>query len=93
MNLKAPSTTRPATNCSGRRSRNRLVGRADSRRVETQGIDKNTMVIFTSDNGPAVGLATPLRGKKGSTFEGGMREPTVVRWPGHVPAGSSAMKL
>ncbi len=51
------------------------------------GLDEQTLVIFTSDNGPARGLATPLKGKKGSTFEGGMREPTVIRWPGKIPAG------
>ncbi|VGO13214.1 Arylsulfatase [Pontiella desulfatans] len=54
-----------------------------------QGIDANTLVIFTSDNGPskaALGLATPLRGNKGDTWEGGMRMPTVVRWPGAIPA-------
>jgi arylsulfatase A len=39
-------------------------------------------VIFTSDNGPAIGSAGPLKGRKGSTNEGGMREPTVIRWPG-----------
>lgn len=53
------------------------------------GLDDNTLVLFTSDNGPSVpGKATPLRGKKGSTFEGGMREPTVIRWPGRIPAGT-----
>jgi arylsulfatase A-like enzyme len=55
--------------------------------IEEQGLDDNTLVIFTSDNGPAIGEASPLRGRKGSTFEGGMREPTVVRWPGQIPAG------
>lgn len=55
--------------------------------LKTNGLDENTLVIFTSDNGPANGKATPLRGKKGSTFEGGMREPTVIRWPGKIPAG------
>ncbi len=55
--------------------------------LETQGIDEDTFVIFTSDNGPAIGSAGPLRGRKGSTFEGGMRESTVVRWPGKIPAG------
>ena len=56
--------------------------------LKKNGIDENTLVIFTSDNGPAVGKATPLRGIKGSTFEGGMREPTVIRWPGKIPAGA-----
>jgi arylsulfatase A-like enzyme len=55
--------------------------------LKKHGLDENTLVIFTSDNGPAVGSAGPLRGRKGSTFEGGMREPTVIRWPGKIPAG------
>lgn len=56
-------------------------------------LDKNTLVIFTSDNGPWLskgkdsGTAGPLRGGKGSTWEGGMRESTFAWWPGHVPAG------
>ena len=53
--------------------------------LETHGIDEQTLVIFTADNGPAVGNAGPLRGKKGSTFEGGMREATVIRYPGKIP--------
>lgn len=53
----------------------------------------NFVVIFTSDNGPAVGKAGPLRGKKGSTFEGGMREATVIRWPGRIPAGKDNDEL
>ena len=53
------------------------------------GLDDNTLVIFTSDNGPARGSAGPLRGRKGSTYEGGMREPTIAWAPGMVPAGSS----
>ena len=55
--------------------------------LKENGLDENTVVIFTSDNGPATGKADPLRGRKGSTFEGGMREPTVIRWPGKIPAG------
>lgn len=54
-------------------------------------IDDRTLVVFTSDNGAASrwgGSNAPLSGFKGSTMEGGMREPCVVRWPGHVPAGS-----
>jgi arylsulfatase A len=61
--------------------------------LKNQGIDENTLVIFTSDNGPAVGSAGPLSGKKGSTFEGGMREATVIRWPGKIPAGASNNEL
>lgn len=55
----------------------------------------NTLVIFTSDNGPWLtrgsdaGSAGPLRGGKGSTWEGGLREPTIAWWPSHVKAGSS----
>jgi arylsulfatase A-like enzyme len=63
----------------------------------------NTIVIFTTDNGPwnnlqevlrkrhngaiAWGSSGPLREGKGSTYEGGLRVPCIVRWPGHVPAG------
>jgi len=55
----------------------------------------NTLVIFSSDNGPWLtqgkngGTAGPLRGGKGGTFEGGMREPTIAWWPGKVPAAST----
>ena len=59
------------------------------------GVDDNTVVIFTSDNGPwhlklrhHGGSALPLRGAKFSTWEGGMRVPTIMRWPGKIPAGS-----
>lgn len=38
--------------------------------------------------GDTIGSAGPLKGRKGSTFEGGMREPTVIRWPGVLPAGN-----
>ena len=53
-------------------------------------------MIFTSDNGPwaskgkAGGVSGPLRGSKGGTLEGGVREPTIVWWPGHVKAGSES---
>lgn len=56
------------------------------------GLDEKTLVVFSSDNGPFLsygehaGLATPLREGKLTTFEGGMRTPCVVRWPGRVPA-------
>ena len=61
--------------------------------LKANGLDENTFVIFTSDNGPKIGSAAPLKGKKGQTFEGGMRMPTVVRWPGKILAGSSNKEL
>ncbi|WP_299668346.1 sulfatase [uncultured Polaribacter sp.] len=56
-------------------------------------IDENTIVIFTSDNGPMVGKAKPLSGRKGSTFEGGMRVPAVIRWPKKIAAGQVSSEL
>ena len=53
-------------------------------------LDENTLVIFTSDNGAASkwgGSNAPLRGWKGSTWEGGQRVPCLAWWPGTVPAG------
>ena len=61
--------------------------------LKEEGVDDNTLVIFFSDNGPAIGTAGPLKGRKGSTFEGGMREPTVIRWPGKIPAGKDNDQL
>ena len=55
--------------------------------LKETGIDQKTLVIFTSDNGAAVGSSLPLRGKKASVYDGGIREPTVMWWPGKIPAG------
>lgn len=53
-------------------------------------IEKNTLVLFTSDNGGSRGTSNkPLRGGKGGTTEGGMREPTLAWWPGTIPAGGT----
>ncbi len=61
--------------------------------LKEQGLDKNTLVVFTSDNGPWLtfnelgGTAGLLKGGKGSTYEGGMREPTIFWWPGKIAPG------
>jgi arylsulfatase A-like enzyme len=71
--------------------------------LDELGLRENTLLIFTSDNGPwsnfaealgpkhngaiAWGESGPLRGAKGSSYEGGARVPCIVRWPGKVPAG------
>jgi arylsulfatase A-like enzyme len=59
-------------------------------------LDERTLVLFTSDNGAAKrwgGSNAPLSGWKGSTMEGGMRVPCVVRWPGRIPAGRASDEL
>lgn len=53
------------------------------------GLDKNTLVLFTSDNGGTAVSQEPLRGKKGCYYEGGIRVPMIVRWPGVVQSGST----
>jgi arylsulfatase A-like enzyme len=58
-------------------------------------LDSRTLVLFTSDNGPwrskgkDGGVAGPLRGGKTSTWEGGVREPTIAWWPGRIAAGTA----
>ena len=62
-------------------------------------MDENTLVIYTSDNGPwklkggRGGSAHPLRGFKFQTYEGGMRVPCIMYWKGKVPAGSSCDEI
>lgn len=53
-------------------------------------LSDNTIVLFSSDNGPHgnVSNAKPLRGSKGMFYEGGIREPFLIRWPNHIKAGS-----
>ncbi|WP_310620607.1 arylsulfatase [Flexibacterium corallicola] len=60
--------------------------------LDRLGISQNTIVIFTSDNGPETltwpdGGTTLFHGEKGTTWEGGFRVPAIIRWPDNVPAG------
>lgn len=58
--------------------------------LKAEGVDRHTIVVFMSDNGPQSGqqaLAKPFRGMKWDALEGGTRVPCIVRWPGVVPAG------
>lgn len=60
--------------------------------IKKLGMDKNTIIIFTSDNGPLPSFrgarALGMRGSKLSLYEGGTRMPFIISWPGHVPAGT-----
>jgi len=61
--------------------------------LKRNGLEDNTLVVFTTDNGPWLnfgnhgGSALPLREGKGTSWEGGVRVPCIMRWPGHIPAG------
>jgi arylsulfatase A-like enzyme len=65
--------------------------------LKALGLDDNTLVIFTSDNGSRArdegGSNAPLRSTKGTTWEGGQRVPCIMRWPGKIPAGSECSEL
>jgi hypothetical protein len=69
-----------------------VVG-AVMQKLKDLGVDDNTIVVFTTDNGPENftwphGGHTPFAGGKGKALEGGFRVPAMVRWPGHVPVGT-----
>ena len=67
--------------------------------LEENGLSKNTLVIFTSDNGPWLnygnhaGNTAGLREGKGTSYEGGQRVPCIMQWPGHIPAGTVTNKV
>src|SRR6185312_1413493 len=67
--------------------------------IHDNGLDNNTLIIFTSDNGPWLtfgnhaGSAGGLREGKMTTFEGGQREPAIFSWPGTIPAGTVCNQL
>jgi len=59
--------------------------------LRTQGLAEQTLVLFVSDNGGTPrAVNRPLRGNKGSTWEGGVRVPAIAWWPGRIPAGTSS---
>jgi arylsulfatase A-like enzyme len=73
-------------------------------RLKKLDIEDNTIVFFTSDNGPhkeagpkydpqTLGASGPFRGHKRDLYEGGIREPFIVRWPGHVAAGKTSEQI
>jgi arylsulfatase A-like enzyme len=68
-------------------------------RLDELGLSEDTLVVFTSDNGPWLekgvdgGDAGPLRGGKFETWEGGVRVPAIARWPGEIPAGTVCREL
>lgn len=62
------------------------------------GLDENTIIVFTSDNGPVLRgnldrYNGPFRGQKGQAWEGGIRVPAIVRWPGHLPSGKQSDEM
>lgn len=67
--------------------------------IKAHGLEKDTLIIFTSDNGPWLsygdhaGSAGPLREGKGTMFEGGYRVSCLMQWQGHIPAGSICQEL
>jgi len=69
------------------------------KQLRTQGLAENTIVVYTSDNGPWLqfknhgGSAKPLRAGKATTFEGGQRVPFIIWAPGRVPAGTTSSEL
>ena len=61
--------------------------------LDKNNVADNTLVFFCSDNGPAGGSAGPLRGRKGSHWEGGHRVPAICRWPNRVASGRTNREL
>lgn len=60
--------------------------------LDKMGVADNTLVVFLTDNGASVnsgGNSSPLRGSKFTTFEGGIRTPLVLKWPGHIKEGQT----
>jgi len=70
-------------------SLDKAVGRI-RQAIDDNGFRQNTLFVFTNDNGPVLeSLSKPFRGTKNTTFEGGVRQPAILRWPGHTKPGTS----
>ena len=90
---QGPAAGRPAT----RRDYVRMLERADEgvgqilAELERRGLNSNTMVIFTNDNGGEwLSRNAPLRNRKSTLWEGGLRVPLIMRWPGHLPTNKTS---
>ena len=89
--LAAKHTTEHDLYGSGMMEHDMQVGQL-LKEMEAMGVLENTIVVYSTDNGPEHsarmhGGTTPFRGEKMTTYEGGVRVPTMVRWPGQIPAG------
>ncbi|WP_050936410.1 sulfatase-like hydrolase/transferase, partial [Vibrio harveyi] len=63
-------------------------------KVKELGVDDNTIIVYTTDNGPMINLwpdagMTPFRSEKNTGWEGGFRVPALIKWPGHIQAGTT----
>nr|WP_045419526.1 arylsulfatase [Vibrio campbellii] len=63
-------------------------------KVKDLGVDDNTIIVYTTDNGPMINLwpdaaMTPFRSEKNTGWEGGFRVPALIKWPGHIKAGET----
>jgi arylsulfatase A len=68
-----------------------------ARALEAQGLEKDTLVMFSSDNGPWISYGnhagkTPFREAKGTSFDGGVRSACILKYPGRIPAGATSAK-
>jgi len=93
---QGPNATVPAT----RADYVRMLERADEgvgkilTALEARGLAKNTLVIFTNDNGGEwLSRNAPLSNRKSTLWEGGIRVPLILRWPGHLPANKSSAQV
>jgi arylsulfatase A len=103
--IQDPDAFDPATGTAPVHKQNRavyarMVERMDARigdvlrQLRAMGREGNTIVIFMSDNGgEANGDNGELRGRKSSVWEGGLRVPCIMRWPGRIPAGSTTSQV